>query len=116
MFQNFFEMENKLLFHFSPNQSAGMQRATSESKWIQEVFVNWLLFSETITLLFRSVPTEDTSFDHHMTMLPMTLYDNMHQPIERAQLIGDHAPFHLQNHQCSRCGIMAWFHLVSRAC
>ena len=62
MFQNFFEMENKLLFHFSPNQSAGMQRATSESKWIQEVFVNWLLFSGTITPLFRSVPFRGAAY------------------------------------------------------
>ena len=39
-------------------------------------------------------------------------YKYVHQPIERAQLINDHAPFHLQNHECSRCGIMAWFHMV----
>ena len=103
-----FYSNEKKLFHLLTNDSAGMQRATSKCRWMQEVFVNWLLFSETITLLFRSVPTEDTTFDH----IPMTIYNNLHQPIERAQLIGDHAPFHLQNHQCSRCGIMAWFHMV----
>ena len=50
-----------------------MQRATSKSKWMQEVFVNWPLFSGIITLLFRSVPTERTKVDH-MTILPIWPY------------------------------------------
>ena len=70
-----------------------------------------LLRNNHTAISVSSFPTEHAKVDH-MIMLPMTICDNLHQPIERAQLIGDHAPFHLQNHQCSRCGIMAWFHMV----